>query len=52
MRPFVAGSRGSKLALTQTENIINRLDCEVDIKKISTRGDKIRDVALAKVEGK
>jgi hydroxymethylbilane synthase len=52
MRRFVAGSRGSKLALTQTENIINRLDGDVEIRKISTRGDKIHDVALAKVEGK
>jgi hydroxymethylbilane synthase len=52
MRRFVAGSRGSKLALTQTENIINKLDCDVETKKISTRGDKIHDVALAKVEGK
>jgi hydroxymethylbilane synthase len=52
MRRFVAGSRGSKLALTQTENIVNKLEYEVDLKRISTRGDKIHDVALAKVEGK
>ncbi len=52
MRRFVAGSRGSKLALTQTENIISKLDCDVETRKISTRGDKIHDVALAKVEGK
>jgi hydroxymethylbilane synthase len=52
MRQFVAGSRGSKLALTQTENIVNRLDRDVETRKISTRGDKIHDVALAKVEGK
>jgi hydroxymethylbilane synthase len=52
MRRFVAGSRGSKLALTQTENIINRLDCDAEIRKIATKGDKIHDVALAKVEGK
>ncbi|MCJ2563080.1 MAG: hydroxymethylbilane synthase [Candidatus Thermoplasmatota archaeon] len=52
MRRLVAGSRGSRLALTQTETIANRLECEVETKSISTRGDKIHDVALAKVEGK
>ncbi|MFQ5883529.1 MAG: hydroxymethylbilane synthase [Thermoplasmata archaeon] len=52
MKRLVAGSRGSRLALTQTESIANRLECEVETKRISTRGDKIRDVALANVEGK
>ncbi|MFW9875316.1 MAG: hydroxymethylbilane synthase [Candidatus Thorarchaeota archaeon] len=52
MRKLLAGSRGSKLALIQTKQVIDLLDCEVDIKKISTRGDKISDVALTSIKGK
>ena len=52
MRRLIAGSRGSRLAIAQTNAIINALDHKVDIKKISTRGDKITDVTLASVEGK
>ncbi|MFQ5884176.1 MAG: hydroxymethylbilane synthase [Thermoplasmata archaeon] len=52
MKRLIAGSRASKLALAQTESIAKKLECEIEIKRISTRGDKIRDVALAKVEGK
>ena len=52
MKHLVAGSRGSKLAMVQTKFISDCLKCDVEIKKISTRGDKIHDVALAKLEGK
>ncbi|MFX1479606.1 MAG: hydroxymethylbilane synthase [Promethearchaeota archaeon] len=52
MRQLVAGSRGSKLAMIQTQSIINDLGSNVKIKKISTKGDKITDVALSKVNGK
>ena len=52
MRPLVAGSRGSRLAMIQTKLVVDALKSKVEIKKISTRGDKIHDVALAKLEGK
>ena len=52
MRKLVAGSRGSKLAMIQTQSIINALESNIKIKKISTMGDKITDVALSKVGGK
>jgi hydroxymethylbilane synthase len=52
MKKLIAGSRGSKLALIQTQTIAKMLGCDVDIKHIVTRGDKITDVALAKIEGK
>lgn len=53
----VIGSRGSKLAMTQSEWVKDhvkffRRDLDFHIKKISTTGDKITDVALAKVGGK
>jgi hydroxymethylbilane synthase len=49
---LIAGSRGSKLAMTQTAQIAEAIDADVEIQRIVTRGDKITDVALAKVEGK
>ena len=52
MKGLVAGTRGSKLAMTQTTQIASSLDIDVEIQRIVTRGDKITDVALAKVEGK
>jgi hydroxymethylbilane synthase len=52
MKQLVVGTRGSKLAMAQTKTIIDQLDCSVEIQKITTRGDKITDVALAKIEGK
>lgn len=52
MKHLIAGSRGSKLAMIQTKLIVDALNYQVDIKKISTRGDKIYDVALAKLDGK
>jgi hydroxymethylbilane synthase len=38
--------------MVQTNLIIDKLDCDVHIKKILTKGDKVTDVALAKIEGK
>jgi hydroxymethylbilane synthase len=49
---LIAGSRGSKLALWQTNHIADALECDVEVQRITTRGDKIQDVALAKIEGK
>ncbi|HEY5275692.1 MAG TPA: hydroxymethylbilane synthase [Coriobacteriia bacterium] len=50
------GTRGSKLALWQSEYIRARIEgltgLQVDIKIIKTTGDKILDVSLAKVGGK
>lgn len=51
-RTLILGSRGSKLALAQSRGIASVLEPEVEIKRISTRGDKIHDVALARIEGK
>jgi hydroxymethylbilane synthase len=54
---IIIGSRGSKLAVTQTQWVADQIkayrpDLEFHIKKISTSGDKITDVPLAKVGGK
>lgn len=53
----VIGSRGSLLAMTQTTWVKDhvqffRPDLDFHIKKITTSGDKITDVALAKIGGK
>ncbi len=54
---FIIGTRGSKLALVQTE-IISKLlkekfpDLEFEKKIIKTTGDKILDAPLAKIGGK
>jgi len=48
----IVGTRGSKLAITQTKIVIKLLGLDIKIKKIKTRGDKITDVSLAKIEGK
>ena len=53
----VIGSRGSLLAITQTTWVKDhiqffRSDLDFHIKKITTSGDKITDVALAKIGGK
>lgn len=57
MDKVVVGSRDSQLALLQTRHIISRLkevapDKEYVIKEIKTQGDKILDVALAKIGDK
>ena len=49
---MIAGTRGSKLAVTQTQWVADQLDCDVQLKTIVTRGDKIHDVNLARLEGK
>ncbi len=51
------GTRGSKLALTQTEWVLSRLkhffpDLEVERVIIKTTGDKILDAPLSKIGGK
>jgi hydroxymethylbilane synthase len=57
MKSVVLGSRGSRLALTQTEMTITALKdafpgLEAAIEVIHTKGDKILDVPLALVGGK
>jgi hydroxymethylbilane synthase len=57
MRKIVVGSRRSKLALTQTNWVINQLKAfglpfDFEIKEIVTKGDRILDVTLSKVGGK
>lgn len=58
---IVVGSRQSHLALTQTQQVLDKLrkvaeelgyDLRFEIKKIVTRGDRILDVTLSKVGGK
>jgi hydroxymethylbilane synthase len=60
-RHIVVGSRQSALALTQTNQVIARLEqigksegweLEFSVKKIVTQGDRILDVTLSKVGGK
>jgi len=57
MRKIIVGSRRSKLALTQTNWVIEQLKklgapFEFEVKEIVTKGDKVLDVTLAKVGGK
>ena len=57
MRKIIVGSRRSKLALTQTNWVIEQLkkidpSFDFEIKEIVTKGDKILDVTLSKVGGK
>ena len=57
MRNIVIGSRKSKLALTQTDWVIDQLKkagapFTFEVKKIVTKGDRILDVTLSKVGGK
>lgn len=57
MRKIIVGSRKSKLAMTQSQQFIDKLkekhpDLDVEIKEIVTKGDKIIDVQLSKVGGK
>lgn len=55
-RVFKLGTRGSQLALWQANHIKKILEAtykvEIELIKIKTQGDKILDVALAKVGGK
>ena len=57
MRKIIVGSRRSKLALTQTNWVIDQLEkidprYEFEVHEIVTKGDKIVDVTLSKVGGK
>ncbi|MFC7321052.1 hydroxymethylbilane synthase [Halobacillus campisalis] len=57
MRKIVIGSRKSNLAITQTEWVIDQLkkvdpSYDFEIKRISTKGDRVLDVTLSKVGGK
>jgi hydroxymethylbilane synthase len=57
MRKIIVGSRRSKLALTQTNWVIEQLKrlgapFEFEVKEIVTKGDKIINVTLSKVGGK
>ncbi|WP_078545294.1 hydroxymethylbilane synthase [Litchfieldia alkalitelluris] len=57
MRKIIVGSRRSKLALTQTNWVIQQLKnlgapFEFEVKEIVTKGDQILDVTLSKVGGK
>ena len=54
---IVVGTRGSKLALTQTKWVIEQLkqvapNVEFELKIIKTKGDRIQDVALDKIGDK
>lgn len=57
VKKIVVGSRRSKLALTQTNWVINELrkidpSLEFEIMEVVTKGDRILDVTLSKVGGK
>lgn len=57
MRKIIVGSRRSKLALTQTNWVIQQLKdlglpFEFEVSEIVTKGDRILDVTLSKVGGK
>ena len=57
MRKIIVGSRRSKLALTQTNWVIEQLkklddSFDFEVKEIVTKGDQIVDVTLSKVGGK
>ena len=54
---IVIGSRGSQLALWQANWVKSKLECfhsdlDINIRVITTSGDKIQDVPLAKIGGK
>lgn len=57
MKKLIIGTRGSKLALCQTEIVISELkkkypDCKFETKIIKTLGDKIIDISLTKINDK
>lgn len=54
---IIVGSRGSKLALLQTNMVIDKLksiytSLEFEVRVIKTKGDKILDKSLSKIGGK
>ncbi|WP_202809349.1 hydroxymethylbilane synthase [Staphylococcus equorum] len=57
MRKLIVGSRRSKLAITQSQQFIEKLkavdpELDIEIKEIVTKGDRIIDKQLSKVGGK
>lgn len=57
MNVLVVGTRGSKLALWQTDHVIQRIrelmpDLECRVEVIKTTGDRVQDVPLAKIGDK
>ncbi len=57
MKRFILATRKSKLALAQSNWVKEQVekanpDCRVELLKVTTKGDKILDVPLAKVGGK
>jgi len=57
MRKIIVGSRKSKLAITQTNWVIDQLkkldpSFEFEVKEVVTKGDVVLDVTLSKVGGK
>ena len=57
MRKLIVGSRRSKLAMTQSQQFIDKLKAidptlDIEIKEIVTKGDRIVDKQLSKVGGK
>lgn len=55
MKKVVIGSRGSDLALWQANFVtseLEKLGCEVELKIITTQGDKIQHLSFDKLEGK
>src|SRR5690606_21809976 len=54
-KTIIIGSRGSDLALWQANFVkgqLEELGCEVEIKIIKTKGDRIQDLSFDKIEGK
>lgn len=54
---IIVGTRGSNLAVTQTNHVINMLkeknpDVEFEVKTIKTKGDILNDIPLDKIGGK
>jgi len=57
MRELIVGSRKSRLAITQTNWVIQKLkekrpDLQIKLNTVTTKGDRILNVTLAKVGGK
>lgn len=55
--PIIIGTRGSRLALRQTEEVLNCLrslypDIKFVVHRIKTKGDRVRSVPLPRVGGK
>jgi hydroxymethylbilane synthase len=57
LRTLTVGTRGSALAMTQTESVVAALQAlcpglEVRVQRITTKGDVMRDVPLARIGGR